>query len=249
MRKCSAGTSFATASTNCPPSTAAPSSATCTRGVEMERMHPDLLNYDLDRSSDALDPAADMDFDFLGIQTLYDRYLIVDKKAKPGPPPREPRSSSGCASPWASSSRARANLPAPLSASSRSTGFTKAAASARPPPRCSTAARCTRQLSSCYLYKVDDSIESIMQRGIADNAYLSKWAGGLGGSWTAVRGTGGYIKGTNGEAQGVIPFLKLHNDQLVAVNQGGKRRGSGCAYSRDLAQRHRGLPRAAREHR
>jgi len=86
------------------------------------------------------------------------------------------------------------------------------------------------QLSSCYLYKVDDSIESIMQRGIAENAFLSKWAGGLGGSWTAVRGTGGYIKGTNGESQGVIPFLKLHNDQLVAVNQGGKRRGSGCAY-------------------
>ncbi len=61
------------------------------------------------------------------------------------------------------------------------------------------------QLSSCYLYKVDDSIESIMQRGIADNAYLSKWAGGLGGSWTSVRGTGSYIKGTNGESQGVIP--------------------------------------------
>ena len=54
--------------------------------------------------------------------------------------------------------------------------------------------------------------------------------GGLGGSWTSVRGTGSYIKGTNGESQGVIPFLKLHNDQLVAVNQGGKRRGSGCAY-------------------
>jgi ribonucleoside-diphosphate reductase alpha chain len=69
-----------------------------------------------------------------------------------------------------------------------------------------------------------------MQRGVADNAYLSKWAGGLGGSWTSVRGTGSYIKGTNGESQGVIPFLKLHNDQLVAVNQGGKRRGSGCAY-------------------
>src|SRR5690606_39668189 len=59
---------------------------------------------------------------------------------------------------------------------------------------------------------------------------LSKWAGGLGGSWTAVRGTGGYIQGTNGESQGIIPFLKLHNDQLLAVNQGGKRKGSGCAY-------------------
>ena len=69
-----------------------------------------------------------------------------------------------------------------------------------------------------------------MLRGIADNAFLAKWAGGLGGSWTAVRGTGAYIAGTNGESQGVIPFLKLHNDQLVAVNQGGKRKGSGCAY-------------------
>ncbi|MFZ1057266.1 MAG: ATP cone domain-containing protein, partial [Opitutaceae bacterium] len=72
---------------------------------------------------------------------------------------------------------------------------------------------------NCYLYYVDDSIEGIFQRGIAENAYLSKWAGGLGGSWTAVRGTGAYIGGTNGESQGVIPFLKLHNDQLVAVNQ------------------------------
>ncbi|MEI6598656.1 MAG: ribonucleoside-diphosphate reductase subunit alpha, partial [bacterium] len=80
------------------------------------------------------------------------------------------------------------------------------------------------------MYKVDDTIESIMIRGIAENAFLSKWAGGLGGSWTAVRGTGSHIKGTNGESQGVLPFLKLHNDQLVAVNQGGKRRGSGCAY-------------------
>ena len=69
-----------------------------------------------------------------------------------------------------------------------------------------------------------------MQRGIADNAYLSKWAGGLGGSWTAVRGTGSHIGGTNGESQGIVPFLKLHNDLLIAVNQGGKRRGSGCAY-------------------
>ena len=86
------------------------------------------------------------------------------------------------------------------------------------------------QLSSCYLYWVDDSIEGIMERGITENAYLSKWAGGLGGSWTSVRGMGGHINGTNGKSQGVIPFLKLHNDLLVAVNQGGKRRGSGCAY-------------------
>jgi ribonucleoside-diphosphate reductase alpha chain len=86
------------------------------------------------------------------------------------------------------------------------------------------------QLSSCYVYMVDDSIESIFQRGIADCAYLSKWAGGLGGSWTKVRGRGALISGTNGKSNGVIPFLKIHNDMLVAVNQGGKRNGSGAVY-------------------
>lgn len=86
------------------------------------------------------------------------------------------------------------------------------------------------QLSSCYVYIVDDSIESIFQRGIADCAYLSKWAGGLGGSWTKVRGRGALISGTNGKSNGVIPFLKIHNDMLVAVNQGGKRNGSGAVY-------------------
>ena len=86
------------------------------------------------------------------------------------------------------------------------------------------------QLSSCYVYKIEDTLSSIVGRGIAENAMCSKWAGGLGGSWTAVRGTGSHIESTNGSSQGVVPFLKMHNDQLVAVNQGGKRAGSGCAY-------------------
>ena len=86
------------------------------------------------------------------------------------------------------------------------------------------------QLSSCYLYYIEDTLSAIVGRGIAENAMCSKWAGGLGGSWTAVRGTGSHIESTNGESQGVVPFLKMHNDQLVAVNQGGKRAGSGCAY-------------------
>ncbi len=86
------------------------------------------------------------------------------------------------------------------------------------------------QLSSCFLYYIEDTLTSIVGRGIAENAMCSKWAGGLGGSWTAVRGTGAHIQSTNGESQGVVPFLKMHNDQLVAVNQGGKRAGAGCAY-------------------
>jgi ribonucleoside-diphosphate reductase alpha chain len=195
------------------------------RAVEIDRIHPRLLEYDLDKLSNALDPAADMDFDYLGIQTLYDRYLIIDKTARPHRRLETPQLF------WirvAMGLCIREKDPEEkiiqLYRMYKSRRFCSST------PTLFNAGTLHSQLSSCYLYKVDDSIESIMVRGIAENAYLSKWAGGLGGSWTAVRGTGGYIKGTNGESQGVIPFLKLHNDQLVAVNQGGIRRGSGCAY-------------------
>ncbi|MFZ4765867.1 MAG: ribonucleoside-diphosphate reductase subunit alpha, partial [Roseimicrobium sp.] len=200
------------------------------RGVELERMNPDLLNYDLDRLSDALDPAADMDFDFIGIQTLYDRYLIVDKKASPARRLETPQLFWLRVAMGLFMREQRENLPGTTEHIIALYRLYKGRRFCSSTPTLFNSGTLHTQLSSCYLYKVDDSIESIMQRGIADNAYLSKWAGGLGGSWTAVRGTGGYIKGTNGESQGVIPFLKLHNDQLVAVNQGGKRRGSGCAY-------------------
>lgn len=196
-------------------------------GVEIKRLHPDLLEkYNIDKLAEAFDPTADLDFDYLGIQTLYDRYLIVDKtgsKARRIETPqffwmrvamglfkKEEKDAEG----WVI----------------RLYNLYKSRRFCSSTPTLFNSGTLHSQLSSCYLYKVDDSIESIMYRGIAENAFLSKWAGGLGGSWTAVRGTGGYIQGTNGESQGIIPFLKLHNDQLVAVNQGGKRRGSGCAY-------------------
>ena len=195
------------------------------RAVAIERISPKLLEYDLDRLAESLDPSSDLGFDYLGIQTMYDRYLLVDKhgvarrletpqyfwmRVAMGLFLKEPEDREG----WAI----------------RLYDLYKTRRFCSSTPTLFNSGTLHSQLSSCYLYKVDDSIESIMQRGIAENAYLSKWAGGLGGSWTAVRGTGGHISGTNGESQGVIPFLKLHNDQLVAVNQGGKRRGSGCAY-------------------
>jgi ribonucleoside-diphosphate reductase alpha chain len=65
---------------------------------------------------------------------------------------------------------------------------------------------------------------------VADNARLSKWAGGLGNDWTNIRATNAHIHGTNGNSQGVIPFLKVVNDAAVAVNQGGKRKGAVCSY-------------------
>lgn len=196
------------------------------RGVEIGRLNPALLDYDLSRLATALDPMADLDFDYLGIQTLYDRYLLVDKT---GEQPRRletpqffwMRVAMGLFLNEACDREARVIELYGLYKDRRFCSSTPTLFNSGTPHS---------QLSSCYLYKVDDSIESIMYRGIAENAFLSKWAGGLGGSWTAVRGTGSHIRGTNGESQGVIPFLKLHNDQLVAVNQGGKRAGSGCAY-------------------
>ena len=197
------------------------------RGVEIDRISPRLLEYKLDKLAAALDPTADFEFDFLGIQTLYDRYLVVDKTSKKHRRLETPqlfwmRVAMGLF--VAEKKGTRRDHVIALYQLYKSRRFCSST------PTLFNSGTNHSQLSSCYLYKVDDNIESIMLRGIAENAFLSKWAGGLGGSWTAVRGSGGYIKGTNGESQGVIPFLKLHNDQLIAVNQGGKRRGSGCAY-------------------
>ncbi len=196
------------------------------RGVEIKRLSPDLLDYDLEKLASALDPTADLDFDFLGIQTLYDRYLISDKTG---------RGTRRLEAPQIFWMRVAMGLFKAEVANREEQvielyNIYKARRFCSSTPTLFNSGTLRSQLSSCYLYKVDDSIESIMIRGIAENAFLSKWAGGLGGSWTSVRGTGGFIQGTNGESQGVIPFLKMHNDQLVAVNQGGKRAGSGCAY-------------------
>ena len=196
-------------------------------GVAIKRINPELLEcYNLDKLAEALDPTADLDFDYLGIQTLYDRYLIVDKTGN------KPRRLETPQFFWMRVAmglfkREESNRDEWVV---RLYNLYKGRRFCSSTPTLFNSGTLHSQLSSCYLYKVDDSIESIMIRGVAENAFLSKWAGGLGGSWTSVRGTGGYIQGTNGESQGIIPFLKLHNDQLVAVNQGGKRRGSGCAY-------------------
>lgn len=196
------------------------------RSVKIERLRPELLNLNFDKLGEALDYSADLDFDYLGIQTLYDRYLIVDKT---GQKPKR------LETPQLFWMRVAMGLfyREPQGAEDwiiKLYQLYKGRRFCSSTPTLFNSGTCRSQLSSCFLYKVDDTLESIMYRGIAENAFLSKWAGGLGGSWTAVRGTGGYIHGTNGESQGVIPFLKLHNDQLVAVNQGGKRRGAGVAY-------------------
>ena len=196
------------------------------RGIAIGRLSPELRKYNLAKLAEALDPMADLEFELLGVQTMYDRYLIIDKTVKPARRLETPqffwmRVAMGL---FLQEPKNREEWVIRLHALYKSRRFCSST------PTLFNAGTLHSQLSSCYLYQVNDTIESIMIRGIAENAFLSKWAGGLGGSWTSVRGTGSYIKGTNGESQGIIPFLKLHNDQLVAVKQGGKRRGSGCAY-------------------
>ena len=204
--------------------------ATLGHGVAISRIDTRLLDYDLDVLAAALDPTADLDFDFLGLQTLYDRYLIVDKT---GTRPRRleapqlfwMRVAMGiCLSERDDDRVAREQRVIDLYTVYKQRRFCSST------PTLFNSGTLHSQLSSCYLYKIEDTLSSIVGRGIAENAMCSKWAGGLGGSWTAVRGTGSHIESTNGESQGVVPFLKMHNDQLVAVNQGGKRAGSGCAY-------------------
>jgi len=196
-------------------------------GIAIKRLSPRLKEYDLAKVAAALDPSADLEFDFLGVQTVYDRYLIIDKTGKRSKRLETPqffwlRVAMGLF--LDEKKKGREDWAIRLYELYKSRRFCSST------PTLFNAGTLHSQLSSCYLYYVDDSLEGIMYRGIAENAQLSKWAGGLGGSWTSVRGTGAHIAGTNGESQGVIPFLKLHNDQLVAVNQGGKRKGSGCAY-------------------
>jgi ribonucleoside-diphosphate reductase alpha chain len=190
-------------------------------GVKLARLSPEILNFDLEKISSALKLERDQKFNFMGIQTLYDRYLIHEKGRRLETPQYFwMRVSMGLAMQEAEQKEERAIefynvLSQFLFMSSTPTLF--------------NAGTCHPQLSSCYLSTVKDDLDHIF-KVIADDAKLSKWAGGLGNDWTNIRGTGSYIKGTNGESQGVIPFLKVANDTAVAVNQGGKRKGAMCAY-------------------
>ncbi|MEM4166645.1 MAG: ribonucleoside-diphosphate reductase subunit alpha [Candidatus Bilamarchaeaceae archaeon] len=198
------------------------------RGIEIGRLDEKLLDFDLDELASKFDYRYDLDYTYIGLQTLYDRYFIIDKTTDKKVRIEAPQWF------WMRVAMGVNILEKNHSDKIKYTvelfqKYTRKLLCSSTPTLFNSGT-IRPQLSSCYLYKVDDSIESIMETGVAKASYLSKWAGGLGGSWTAVRGVGAHIKGTGGDSQGVIPFLKVHNDMLVAVNQGGKRSGSGCAY-------------------
>ena len=190
------------------------------RAAELELLDEELTRYDLDKLSAALKPERDLQFTYLGLQTLYDRYFIhYDKIKIELPQAFFMRVAMGLAINEVDREERVIEFYHLLSSfdfmSSTPTLFNSG--TLRP------------QLSSCYLTTIPDDLDGIYS-SMKDNALLSKYAGGLGNDWTRVRGLGAHIKGTNGQSQGVVPFLKVANDTAVAVNQGGKRKGAMCAY-------------------
>lgn len=193
---------------------------TIRRGVEHELLNPELLQYDLQRLAQALHPERDLQFDYLGLQTLYDRYFLhVNKVRIELPQSFFMRVAMGLALDE-------------IDRNARAIEFYELLSSfdfMSSTPTLFNSGTLRSQLSSCYLTTVPDDLDGIYE-AIKENALLSKFAGGLGNDWTRVRALGAHIKGTNGESQGVVPFLKVVNDTAVAVNQGGKRKGAVCAY-------------------
>ncbi len=190
------------------------------RGVTLELLDPRLAQFDLKRLGQALKPERDLQFTYLGLQTLYDRYFLHSEGRRfELPQAFFMRVAMGLA----------LNEP---EREARAVEFYDLLSSfdfMSSTPTLFNAGTLRPQLSSCYLTTVADDLDGIYS-AIKDNALLSKYAGGLGNDWTRVRAMGAHIKGTNGKSQGIVPFLKVANDTAVAVNQGGKRKGAVCAY-------------------
>lgn len=190
------------------------------KGIDLELISPELLNFDLAKLAAAIQPERSNQFTYLGLQTLFDRYFIH---------------SDGVRFELPQLFFMRVSMGLSLNEENREeraiefynllSSFDYMAST----PTLFNSGTLRPQLSSCYLTTIDDDLYDIYG-AMRDNAMLSKWAGGLGNDWTPVRALNSYIKGTNGKSQGVVPFLKVANDTAVAVNQGGKRKGAVCAY-------------------
>jgi len=189
-------------------------------GVELNLLDSELTRFDIPRLAAAIKPERDKKFTYLGLQTLYDRYFIHLGKTR-------------IELPQAFFMRVSMGLAInEIDREARAIEFYELLSSfdfMSSTPTLFNSGTLRPQLSSCYLTTVPDDLDGIFS-AIKDDAMLSKYAGGLGNDWSRVRGLGAHIKGTNGESQGVVPFLKVANDTAVAVNQGGKRKGAMCAY-------------------
>ena len=190
------------------------------RGIGAELLDPELAKFDLGRLGKALSAKRDLQFGYLGLQTLYDRYFLhVQGRRIELPQAFFMRVAMGLAL-REKDREARAIEFYDILSSFDFMSST---------PTLFNSGTRRSQLSSCYLTTVADDLDGIYE-AVKENALLAKYAGGLGNDWTPVRALGSHIKGTNGKSQGVVPFLKVVNDTAVAVNQGGKRKGAVCSY-------------------
>ena len=189
-------------------------------GIQAELLDPELSRFDLARLAAAIKPERDLQFQFLGLQTLYDRYFLHVRNRR-------------IELPQAFFMRVAMGLAMrEIDRETRAIEFYNLLSSfdfMASTPTLFNSGTLRPQLSSCFLTTVADDLDGIF-KSVKDNALLAKYSGGLGNDWTPVRGLGAHIKGTNGESQGVVPFLKVANDTAIAVNQGGKRKGAVCAY-------------------
>ena len=190
------------------------------QGIEAGLLDERLGQFDLARLAETLVADRDLQFGYLGLQTLYDRYFLHISERR-------------IELPQAFFMRVAMGLALnEIDREARAIEFyhllSKFDFMSSTPTLFNSGTR-RSQLSSCYLSTVPDSLDGIYE-AIKENALLSKFAGGLGNDWTPVRAMGARIKGTNGKSQGVVPFLKVVSDTAVAVNQGGKRKGAVCAY-------------------
>ena len=190
------------------------------KGVEGGLLNSELARYDLKLLAKAIDAKRDLQFDYLGLQTLYDRYFLHLKGQR-------------IELPQVFFMRVAMGLAlSEVNREARAVEFYEILSSfdfMSSTPTLFNSGTLHSQLSSCYLSTVSDDLDGIYE-AIKENALLAKYAGGLGNDWTPVRAMRSHIKGTNGESQGVVPFLKVVNDTAVAVNQGGKRKGAVCCY-------------------
>ena len=190
------------------------------RGIDNGLLDAKLATFDLDRLGKALNADRDLQFGYLGLQTLYDRYFLHIRNTR-------------IELPQVFFMRVAMGLAlGEKDREARAIEFYEILSSfdfMSSTPTLFNAGTLHSQLSSCYLTTVADNLEGIYD-AIKENALLAKYAGGLGNDWTPVRALRSHIKGTNGESQGVVPFLKVVNDTAVAVNQGGKRKGAVCTY-------------------
>ena len=177
--------------------------------------------YDLERLEKHIRPERDMLFNYLGVKTLYDRYLIKDRDSNPIELPqhmfmaismflaqREENKHEWAIKFYNMISQFQVMLATPTLSNARTT---------------------RHQLSSCYIGSTPDNIEGIFD-AYKEMAMLSKFGGGIGWDWTGIRSMGSFIDGHKNAAGGTVPFLKITNDIAIAVDQLGTRKGAIAVY-------------------